>query len=65
MCSFGAQAEVNPWPWPWGWTSERIAMVILFTIVQNQTKPHYIREVYLGGKRIQENNVIPKKLRRG
>lgn len=65
MCSFGAEAEGNPWTWPWGWTSEGRAMVILFTFVQNQTKPHYIREVYLGGKRMQETNVIPRKLRRG
>ena len=35
-------------------------MMILFTIVQNQTKPRYIKEVYLGGKRIRQTIVIPR-----
>lgn len=40
-------------------------MTVLFTIVQNQKKLHYTKEVYLGGKRIKQISVTPRKAMMG
>lgn len=40
-------------------------MMILFTTVQNQTQLHLFREVHLGGKRLEQTNVIPSKVKEG
>lgn len=57
---------VNSWPWSWGWAGERVEMMILFTMVQNQVKLlRSIKEVYLGGQRIKQVSVIPRNAMEG
>lgn len=43
----------------------RIEMMVLFTIVQNQKKLRYAKEVYLGGKQMKQITVTPRKVMMG